>query len=213
MRFSFRAGAIAPVALVIVALSGAEAADVKAQNPLVAAPSEVAAQTDEAEIRFVPGEVVQTLPAPIAADEFDPAQRGSLSEMVASADTPAELSGDLQCLAQAVYFEARGESLAGQLAVAQVVINRAESGRFAASYCGVVTQPAQFSFVRGGRIPAPNFGSTAWNRAKAIALIAHEGMWESEAGDALYFHASYVRPSWARARTTRATIERHVFYR
>ena len=94
-----------------------------------------------------------------------------------------------------------------------VVINRAESGRFAASYCGVVTQPAQFSFVRGGRIPTPNAGSSAWTRAKAVALIADQGLWPSEAGDALYFHASHVRPGWARARTTLATIDRHVFYR
>jgi len=112
-----------------------------------------------------------------------------------------------------VYFEARGEPLSGQLAVAQVVINRANSGRFASSYCGVVTQPAQFSFVRSGRIPSANRGSPAWQRAKAIARIAHERLWQSEAGDALYFHASHVSPGWARARTTRATIERHVFYR
>jgi len=213
MRFSFRVGAFAPAALVIVAISSAAAADVQAANQLEAAPDAVADQSGDPEIRFVPGEMVQELPAAEQTPDFEPGENSSLSEMVASSDTSLELSGEQHCLAQAIYFEARGESLAGQLAVAQVIINRAESGRFATSYCGVVTQPAQFSFVRGGRIPAPNTGSPAWNRAKAIALIADRGLWESEAGDALYFHASHVRPRWARARTAQATIERHVFYR
>src|SRR3546814_1697830 len=61
---------------------------------------------------------------------------------------------ELRCLAGAVYFESRGESLAGQLAVAHVIINRAESGRFPSSYCGVVHQRSQFSFVRGGKMPS-----------------------------------------------------------
>jgi len=215
MRLPFRVGAIAPAVLVFVALAGAATADVQAQNQLERAPQVAGDQSDESEIRFVPGEVVQEMPAAIESESFAPmpANRGSLSEMVASTDTSAELSDEMLCLAQAVYFEARGESLSGQLAVAQVVINRAESGRFASSYCGVVTQPSQFSFVRGGRIPSANVGSAAWNRAAAIALIAHEGLWRSEAGDALYFHASHVSPDWARARNTRATIERHVFYR
>jgi len=210
MRLPFSARAIAPAAFVIVTLSGAVAADVHAQNlaePLAPAES---AQSAEPEIRFVPGAVVQELPAPT---EFTSSDHDSLTELVAANGAAPEPTGELLCLAQAVYFEARGEPLSGQLAVAQVVINRAESGRFAASYCGVVTQPAQFSFVRRGRIPAPNAGSAAWIRAKAVALIADQGLWPSEAGDALYFHASSVRPGWARARTTLATIDRHVFYR
>ena len=68
-------------------------------------------------------------------------------------------------------------------------------------------------FVRGGRIPAPNHGSSAWTKAKAIARIAHRDLWESPAHDALYFHATYVRPSWAGRMTTRATIDHHIFYR
>lgn len=215
MRIPFRVGAIAPAALVFVALAGAATADVQAQNQVERAPLVAADQSDEPEIRFVPGEVVQELPTAIEPEAFAPmpANRASLTEMVSATDTSAEPTGELLCLAQAVYFEARGESLSGQLAVAQVVINRANSGRFASNYCGVITQPAQFSFVRGGRIPSANVGSPAWHRAKAIALIAHEHLWQSEAGDALYFHASHVSPGWARARTTRATIERHVFYR
>ena len=62
-------------------------------------------------------------------------------------------------------------------------------------------------------MPQIRTGSEAWQRAKAIARIAHEGLWESEAGDALYFHAKYVRPGWSHKKVARATINRHVFYR
>ena len=55
--------------------------------------------------------------------------------------------------------------------------------------------------------------SPAWTRAKAVARIAHQELWESEAGDALYFHATYVRPRWASRKAARATIDSHVFYR
>jgi spore germination cell wall hydrolase CwlJ-like protein len=207
MRIPFRVGALAPAVLSLTAIMGAAAAD--AQNQPEAAPADAAQDPAEAEIRFVPGAVVQELPAEPPAPTLSHA---TLDELVASIGT-AEPDGELLCLAQAVYFEARGESLAGQLAVAQVVMNRAADGRFGSGYCGVVMQPAQFSFVHGGHIPAPNRGSSAWQRAKAVARIADEGQWQSEAGDALYFHARHVRPNWASARTTRATIERHVFYR
>ena len=123
------------------------------------------------------------------------------------------MSRELRCLAQAVYFESRGEPLAGQLAVAQVVINRADHHRFPDDYCSVVTQRAQFSFVRGGRIPDPNAASKAWQRARAIARIAHRELWDSEADDALYFHATHVSPRWARSKTARAHIDTHIFYR
>ena len=101
----------------------------------------------------------------------------------------------------------------GQLAVAQVIVNRSESGLFPRDYCGVVYQKSQFSFVRGGKMPGIKRGSAAWTRAKAIARIAHEGLWDSKAGDALFFHARYVKPSWSRTKIARATIDSHIFYR
>lgn len=164
---------------------------------------------------FVSEEVVQ----PVAEDgdgeestqtAFD---ASNLGELVAKVDAPGEMSEQMRCLAGAVYFESRGEPLAGQLAVAQVVINRTEDGRWPASYCGVVYQRAQFSFVRNGRMPRIRTNSVAWDRAKTIARIAHEGMWDSEAGDAVYFHAKYVRPSWSRRKTRTAQIDTHIFYR
>lgn len=141
-----------------------------------------------------------------------------LAQYVATSYMPTEdriafMAEEKFCLAQAIYFEARGEPLAGQLAVARVIINRSESPQFPSDYCAVVTQRGQFSFVRGGRIPSAPEGSAAWARAVSIARIAHQDLWPSDADDALFFHASYVRPAWAGRKTARATIDRHIFYR
>lgn len=139
----------------------------------------------------------------------DPAD--TLAELVAATAQPAELDAELRCLAGAVYFESRGESLPGQLAVAHVVINRANSGRFPKSLCGVVHQPSQFSFVRGRSMPSVNTGSRDWQEAVAVAQIALDDAWESPAEDALYFHARRVSPGWGKPRL--AAIGNHIFYR
>jgi hypothetical protein len=160
---------------------------------------------------YISEPVVQPLPAAPQAPVLTEA--GSLAELVGMVDTSASLSEELRCLAGAVYFEARGEELAGQLAVAQVIINRTEDGRFPRSYCGVVAQPGQFSFMRGRQMPAIRTGSSAWSRAVAIAHIAHQGLWQSEAGEAVFFHAHYVRPGWSARKTRLARIDTHIFYR
>ncbi|ALE17805.1 Cell wall hydrolyses involved in spore germination [Altererythrobacter epoxidivorans] len=167
--------------------------------------------------QFVSEEIIQPLPEDAAqketqSDETAPSA-ASLRELVSSTGTDYALSEQMKCLAGAIYFESRGEPLAGQLAVAQVIINRADSSSFPSSYCGVVYQRSQFSFVKGGRMPSIRTNSAAWRKAKAIAKIAHEGQWESEAADSLYFHAKYVRPSWSRKKVARATINTHIFYR
>ena len=117
------------------------------------------------------------------------------------------------CLANAVYFEARGEALEGQHAVAEVVLNRARSGRYPATWCGVVTQHAQFSFVRSGVIPAANRSSEAWKRAVAIARIAQQGSNRLLAPNVLWYHANYVSPSWGRRLARSSVIGAHIFYR
>jgi spore germination cell wall hydrolase CwlJ-like protein len=134
-------------------------------------------------------------------------------ELVGDMPVESDLSPDLKCLAEAVYFESRGEPIEGQLAVAEVVINRARSGLYPADYCDVITQPAQFSFVRHGVIPTADETSDAWQRAKAIAEIAQQNLWQTKAADALYFHATYVRPGWARQKVELAQIDSHIFYR
>ncbi len=145
-------------------------------------------------------------PAPTPA----PVTAASLAELVAATPRPAEIDPELRCLAGAVYFESRGESLPGQLAVAHVVINRAQSGRFPKSLCGVVHQKSQFSFVRGGRMPVIRQGAQ-WNNAVAIAQIARDGSWKNHAPGALFFHARYVSPGWRKTRI--AQIDNHIFYR
>jgi spore germination cell wall hydrolase CwlJ-like protein len=164
---------------------------------------------------FVQREIVQPL-LPIAPGAPANAQRTtaqSLAEMVTEADTSEPLTEEMRCLAGTVYFEARGEPLYGQLAVAEVVINRSRSGQFPKTYCGVVYQRSQFSFIRRGTMPRIDEASAAWRQARAIAQIAHHDHWNSQAEEALYFHANYVRPSWAKRRVAAATINRHIFYR
>lgn len=135
----------------------------------------------------------------------------TLAALVSEQQAGSDLSRELECLAGAIYFEAKSETLEGQLAVGRVVVNRARSGRFPASYCGVVLQPSQFSFVRGGSLPAMNRQSHAWKQAVALAQIADEGRWTSQAEGALFFHAARVSPNWRLTRVAR--IDNHVFYR
>lgn len=147
---------------------------------------------------------------PAVEPQSAPVSAESLAELVAATPRPATLDPELRCLAGTVYFESRGESLSGQLAVARVVINRAESGRFPASLCGVVHQRSQFSFVRGGKMPAVREGKQ-WSNAIAIAQIARDGKWKNQAQGALFFHARYVSPGWRKTRV--AQIDNHIFYR
>ncbi|HEX6374160.1 MAG TPA: cell wall hydrolase [Allosphingosinicella sp.] len=148
-----------------------------------------------------------TIPAEAAEK---PAPRG-LAELVADHAGIRTADAQHECLAGAVYFEAKGESLRGQLSVAEVILNRTRSGRFPASICGVVKQRGQFSFVRGGRIPAIARASLAWKRAVAIAHIAREGLADGAAPRALFFHAKRVSPRWRLTRV--AAVGNHIFYR
>jgi hypothetical protein len=136
----------------------------------------------------------------------------SLDELVATYVAPAALDADQDCLARAVYFEARGETLEGQLAVAQVVLNRAASGRYPPDVCAVVTQKAQFSFVRRGRLPEPNRKAETWHRAMAIAQNARERLASSIPANTLWYHAAYVAPVWGQRLTRTAQIGLHIFY-
>lgn len=117
-----------------------------------------------------------------------------------------------ECLAKAVYFEARGESLQGQLAVAEVVLNRAASGVYPADVCGVITQKAQFSFIRNGAFPAPDMASASWHKAIAIAHIARTNLVRAVAPGVMWYHANYVSPSWSRFHSQVARIGAHIFY-
>lgn len=125
----------------------------------------------------------------------------------------AALDEQGNCLATAVYFESRGESLEGQLAVARVVINRAVSLKYPPDICGVVKQPAQFSFVRHGQFPWIDTQSAAWARAQGIARLALANVVPSVGNDVLWYHASYVDPSWGHRLSRAEKIGAHIFYR
>jgi hypothetical protein len=159
--------------------------------------------------------IAPALPQSALDDQDEDGGRGrssrSLAELVAEHGGTQTADGETECLARAVYWESKGEPLAGQLSVAEVIINRARSGRFAATICGVVRQRGQFSFVRGGRIPAAREGSRDWRVAVAIAHIAQQDLADGGAPDALYFHARRARPGWRLTRV--ATVGNHVFYR
>lgn len=139
-----------------------------------------------------------------------PVGDGSLASLVRAHATTEVDDSELRCLATAVYFESKGEPLAGQLAVAQVVMNRAQSGRFASTLCGVVKQPSQFSFVRGGAFPAIA-NMAQWRNAVGVAHVAMKGLYKSPAANALYFHARRVSPGWGKRSV--ASVGNHIFYR
>ena len=133
---------------------------------------------------------------------------------------PADrLDSEKRCLAQAVYFEARGETEEGQAAVAQVVLNRMTSGLYPSTICGVVFQNSshrhacQFSFACDGRRLRVR-EAEAWTEASRIAEDVLAGKtWLADIGDATHYHANYVRPRWARSLRKIDVIGKHIFYR
>lgn len=146
-----------------------------------------------------------------AAEDGQILTADSLSELVRAHGAPDALDAEARCLAGAVYFESKGESLEGQLAVARVVMARARSGRFPTSLCGVIYQKSQFSFVNGGKMPAINTGGLHWRNAVAISQIALDDSWKSPVEGALFFHARYVSPGWRLKRV--GSVDNHIFYR
>jgi hypothetical protein len=136
----------------------------------------------------------------------------TLDELVVAYAGDRTADTEQDCLAKAVYFEARGEPLEGQLAVAQVVMNRAASGRYPGTLCEVVTQPWQFSFIDKGRFPTPDFGSESWRKAVAVARIAQARLAGALPSNVLWYHATYVSPSWGKRLQRTTQIGLHIFY-
>jgi spore germination cell wall hydrolase CwlJ-like protein len=164
-----------------------------------------AAEIDEAEMAEVADKMVKL------ANNTAPRPR-SLPEMVEQLGHVETKDEEQHCLAGAVYFEARGESLEGQLAVAEVVLNRAASGKYPEGICEVVTQPWQFSFIQKGEFPPINKGSKSWKKAVAIAKIAQGKLDGTLKDDVLWYHADYVAPSWGKRLDREKKIGLHIFY-
>lgn len=144
------------------------------------------------------------------ATNLAPAAR--LAELVLAHAGTQTGDREMECLANAVYFEARSEPIEGQLAVAEVVMNRAASGRYPTDLCAVITQKAQFSFINRGRFPRADRGSEAWKKAVAIASIARRKLAANLPSSVLWYHATYVSPSWGRRLTRQTQIGLHIFY-
>ena len=166
-----------------------------------------------------PSTAIAAQAAPVMVDaapavtqlEAMPAPR-PLKDMVISWVDYGGQDGEQMCLAKAIYFEARSESLEGQLAVAEVILNRVASEAYPDTICDVVTQPAQFSFIRRGAFPRPDTRSDGWRRALAIADIARKRLAAQVGPEVLWYHASYVAPSWGRRLNRVARIGTHIFY-
>lgn len=222
MSRKFRVASAVSIALSLMTVlfstggSGAKAQDI--QVPVIEAPGLAPITVEPHQSVFRP--VEQPLPQPETSavdsgEQVEPAlpipSVDSLAELIVVTPVPPALSRELECLAGAVYFEARSETLVGQLAVGRVIIARAASGRFPKSYCGVVYQPSQFSFVRANTMPPVNRESRLWQQAVKIALIADSGSWKSPVEGAMFFHAARVSPSWGKTRMAR--VDNHIFYR
>ena len=197
-------------------------------TPLISSADELLISADSTELpKVAVPELLDPLAEPILTDSeveavpADPAAEaaatpavkpgGDLSAMVAQLRGSDAGSRELECLATGIYFESKSEPLAGQLAVGEVIANRAKSGRFAKTYCGVLTQRGQFSFVRRGSIPFVPKSNKQWQTAVAVAKIVAQKLKTSAAPNALFFHARYVSPKWRLKRV--ASIGNHIFYR
>jgi hypothetical protein len=182
----------------------------------VAAPASAMAVSgiNAAELAMVPQSARATMSAlPNFSDISEGDDDGdyeSLADAVADQDEIAS-SEELRCLAGAIYFESQGEPLNGQLAVAQVILNRTKSGRFPTGVCDVIKQRGQFSFVRRGEIPSVSPSRSAYRTAVAVAKVALAQAWDSTAGKALYFNTPGNRPG-VRVQKV-ASIGNHIFYR
>ena len=213
-----RAAGFAAAAFALVAAasysdpaSAGETASVESAS--VAAPAPVSVMSDPSLFAKMWGSVTALVtpkaeaPVPAAGPIV-----GKLADLVLAYAGAGTTDREQECLANAVYFEARSEPIEGQLAVAEVVMNRAASGRYPADLCAVITQKAQFSFIRHGQFPHADRNSEAWKKAVAIASIARQKLAGSLPAGVLWYHATYVSPSWGKRLTRQTQIGLHIFY-
>ena len=151
----------------------------------------------------------------VAVARIEPGEKPNYAELV----NPDNAAREQRCLAEAVYFEARSEPEAGQAAVAQVVLNRAKSGLYPSSVCGVVYQnrhrhlACQFTFACEGKSLRITDGPS-WRDATRIAKAVLEGRtYLADVGGSTHYHADYVKPSWSRRLKKMDVIGRHIFYK
>ena len=185
------------------------------ETPVTAIPAVLSPERlliDNVEERFIPDTHVDPQESPFVQDEGDDSDLpADLASMVAELRSTDAGNDQLECLAGAIYFESKSEPLKGQLAVGHVIANRTHSGKYPSSYCGVVYQRGQFSFVRGRSMPHINRSGQQWKNAVAVAQIVDRELQPSPVGKAISFHARRVSPGWRMTRV--ATVGNHIFYR
>lgn len=209
-------------ALLLLTLAGGLRAEVTVSQSND--PSEVAAQ-GLAAVLFQERTGLEAVPAARVAQistspRVKAAKGGAVPAEITSAwlATQPEAQGDeqFQCLAQAIYFEARGEAVPGQVAVAEVVLNRVDDPRFPASVCGVVKERnsagCQFSWTCDGR-PDKVRNDDAYAEVAKVARAMLDGAPRALTDGATFFHTPAVRPAWSRRFERTATIGSHHFYR
>lgn len=146
-----------------------------------------------------------------------PAYAGGTAEPYVASRDAATFDRSLQCLTEAIYYEARSETEDGQRAVAQVVLNRVRHPVYPNTVCGVVYQGSerttgcQFSFTCTG-VMGPIMEPAAWDRARRIAAAALRGNVYRPVGLALNYHTTAIRPYWAPSLVTQTTVGAHIFY-
>ncbi len=187
----------------LTALFGQEKAGMRGVSP------------DRIQAIVTPAEKVAAAPARTASVKARPA--APTYDMAWLASQPAARSdAQFRCLATALYFEARGESIRGQAAVAEVILNRTELPTYPNSICGVVNQTGSggcaFSYVCDGRSDAIT-DRGAWDRAMRVAAAMLAGAPRVLTEGATHFHTPSVRPTWSRQFAHTATIGAHIFYR
>lgn len=158
---------------------------------------------------------VRTQPRPAKSS---PSRRPDTAVRTVSGAPAGFVGGDdLRCMTEAIYYEARSESEAGQRAVAQVILNRLSDPRYPQSVCGVVyehkpgARTCQFSFTCDGSMNRGVADQAAWSRAQRFAEDALSGAARSDTV-ATHYHTDYVAPRWSRAFQEVARIGAHIFY-
>jgi len=177
---------------------------------LVAATTHAAPQSGAVAVRITP-QPTNLVTAPQVALDTQAPKDQTLEGLVAfhSSDVD-QIDPETECMAKVVHHEAGNQPLQGQLAVAEVIVNRIKSGRFPTTPCAVANQRGQFFQTASYQVPRT---SERWRTAVAVARLAQAGEWAPVAPGALFFHATYSRYDWSHRRTLVTRIADQVFYR
>jgi spore germination cell wall hydrolase CwlJ-like protein len=225
-------GALAVILSVASAALGAAAAD-RPRTDEVVLRSSVALESDAPQAVVAPAVLapkaaaVAVAPAQATAAVAPAVATATVATTTAppaAASTPADVAlaqllAEHRCLAEVLYYEARGEGTAGQMAVAEVIFHRLRHGQYGHSICAVVyegagTHSCQFSFACHGQL-AQRKAPGAWHSAEMLAarILTGETQLRDTTGDATHFHAASVSPDWAEDMVRTVQIGNHVFYK